>query len=397
MLMQRVDQRFLRTSKLGSDKRLTIVVDVDKVANGDLSMPILVEEEQVSSHYTQIEISEHNRPLAGRTIGKVKQYLSSIYRVDISKGLMQLSYDGEILEWKNFENDEFLQRKDGTSYMDGFIFEVDTAQGKKIVEGWVGVLKNGARSKAGFSIFHRKRLIKGWPDSWRPEAIFGTGGRNDLINQRLVGEVNLEEFEVSHTKDEINWHLDEEEAVEKGLKEACAIYTDAARKARKGTLEQGPTQPQVDAAVKTLEEELASPEFIEKLSLEDVMPSAEAVDQANENVLNTATSNSPSFVANISDIAVKVYLDAHLSSNDPYFVNDSKPGNEVLVVVNSHHPHWQMLEGENAVTNYLRHCVYDAIAEDRATRKDRMSSDTIKLLKDGYLRVPFEIIQSDEQ
>ena len=131
MLMQRVDQRFLRTSKLGSDKRLTIVVDVDKVANGDLSMPILVEEEQVSSHYTQIEISEHNRALAGRTIGKVKQYLSSIYRVDVSIGLMQLSYDGEILEWKNFENDEFLQRKDGTSYMDGFIFEVDTAQGKK--------------------------------------------------------------------------------------------------------------------------------------------------------------------------------------------------------------------------------------------------------------------------
>ena len=387
----------IRTSKLGSTERITVVVDVEKVASGDLIMPILVEEEDADNHYTQIEIRKHNRALAGRTIGKVKQYLSSIYRFDISSEQMQLLYDGETLEWKQFKEEDFLKRKDGTSYMDDYIFEVDTPQGKKIVEGWVGVLKNGSRSKAGFSIFHRRRLIKGWPDSWRPEAIFGAGGRNDLINQRLVGEVNLEDFEVSHTKDEINWHLDEEDAVEQGLKEACVTYIDAARKARRGTMEHGPKQPQIDAAVKALEEELASPEFIEKLSLENVMPPEEVVDQMNENVLSTASTHVPSFFVTIDDIVVKVYLDEYLSINDPYFVNDSKPGDEVLVVINTQHPHWQMLEGENAVTNYLRHCVYDAIAEDRATRKQRLDSDTIKLLKDGYLRVPFEIIQSENE
>ncbi len=387
----------IRTSKLGSNERLTVEIDVDRVASGDLTMPINIENEDPGSHYTQLEISGHNRALAGRTIGKVKQYLSSIYRIDIANGLMQLKYDGETLEWPGFEGSDFVERPDGTRYRDSFIFEVETENGTKVVEGWVGVLRNGSRSKAGFSILHRKRLIKGWPDSWRPETIFGAGGRNDLINQRLVGEVNLEDFEVSHTKDEINWHLDEEEAVEQGLKDELSIYIDAARKTRRGRIDTGPTQPQIDIAVRTLEEELSSPEFIDKLTLIDVIPPDEAIEEANDSVVASAETHEPSFKATIADIEINVYLDSHVSVNDPYFVTDSKPEDEVSVVINLQHPHWQMLDGENAVTNYLRHCIYDAIAEDRATRKHRLSSDTVKLLKDAYLRVPFEILQSQDQ
>ena len=122
------------------------------------------------------------------------------------------------------------------------------------MEGWVGVLQKGSRAKAGFSILHRKRLIKGWPDSWRPEKVFGVGGRNDLINQRVVGEVNLEEFEVSHTKDEINWNGLEEELVEKGLRNVCKPFMETARNARRGVaVEHGPSDLHVDAAVQTVE------------------------------------------------------------------------------------------------------------------------------------------------
>ena len=172
-----------------------------------------------------------------------------------------LRYNDDELQWKGFSESDFLRRKDGSAYRKDFIFEIPT-EPRKVVEGWVGVLQKGSRAKAGFSILHRKRLIKGWPDSWRPEKVFGIGGRNDLINQRVVGEINLEEFEVSHTKDEINWDGEEEELVESGLLDACKPFMETARKARGGqAAEHGPSDVHVDAAVRALEEELATPEF----------------------------------------------------------------------------------------------------------------------------------------
>ena len=55
-----------------------------------------------------------------------------------------------------------------------------------------------------------------------------------------------------------------------------------------------------------------------------------------------------------------------------------------------------MLEGENSIENYLPHCVYNGVAEHRAARKKRLESDTVKRLKDNYLRVVFELLQSAE-
>ena len=54
-----------------------------------------------------------------------------------------------------------------------------------------------------------------------------------------------------------------------------------------------------------------------------------------------------------------------------------------------------MLEGENSVVNYLRHCVYDGVAEHRAQKQSRLKPDSVKRLKDQYLRVAFEVLQRD--
>ena len=95
-------------------------------------------------------------------------------------------------------------------------------------------------------------------------------------------------------------------------------------------------------------------------------------------------------------MTVKVYIDTIGSPYDPYFVNQDIDEKNLAIVVNKQHPHWRMLEGENSVINYLRHCVYDGVAEHRATRKKRLESDTVKRLKDIYLRVGFELLQSTE-
>jgi hypothetical protein len=384
------------TTKLGVPLEFTIEIDVEDIARGNLRPPVRTREVAAAQHYTSIEITAHNRPLRGRTISKVKEYLGSIYRLDIASGMLLLRYDDVDLEGPVYRDDDFLKRRDGTPYKTTFIYEIETEPDNKVVEGWVGVLQRGSRSRAGFSILHRKRVIRGWPDSWRPEKLFGEGGRNDLINQRLVGEVNLEDFEVSHTKDEINWHGDEEELVETGLRKECLPYMETARKARGGQAPgHGPAQVHVDAAVRTLEEELSTPDFLEKLELDGALPPPDQIAASNHAVVANAQTVDPVFSATLGTMTVRVYIDTIGSPNDPYYVNEDKENDEVVVVVNAQHPHWTMLEGENAVANYLRHCVYDAVAEYRASRRHRLEPDTIKLLKDQYLRVSFEILQRD--
>ena len=384
------------TSKLGDPIEYTLTLDVNEVVVGNTAPNIKERSVPKTEHYTLIEITQHHRPLRGRTISKVREYLASIYRFDISSGSMLLRYNDLALQWKTFADNDFLRRKDGTRHRENFVFEIDTKPRKR-VEGWVGVLEKGSRSKAGFSILHRDRLIKGWPDSWRPEKIFGAGGRNDLINQRLVGEVKLEAFEVSHTKDEINWDGLEEELVEKGLRKKCKSFMEAARKARRGhPVDHGPSDVHVDAAVRTLEEELATRKFIEALKMETVVPPTEQIRANNQHVVSNAGTVDPTFVVILSDMTIKVYLDAIGSPNDPYFITEDIDEKNLTIVVNRQHPHWKMLEGENAVTNYLRHCVYDGVAEHRAAGINRLESDTVKLLKDTYLRVSFELLQDDE-
>ena len=385
------------TTRLGETTEFTVTVDVNEVVRGNTNPSTSERTVNEELHYTIVEVTSHHRPLRGRTIGKVKEYLRSIYRFDISSGDLLLRYNDAELAWQEFSDEDFLQRKDGSGYREGFIFEIPT-EPARIVEGWVGVLRKGARSKAGFSILHRRRLIKGWPDSWRPEKVFGAGGRNDLINQRVVGELNLEDFEISHTKDEINWHGLEEELVEEGLLKVCRPYMETARKARRGQpVDHGPSDVQIDTAAKAIEEELSAPEFLEALRLEEVLPPVDQIDASNKHVVNNAMTVDPTFSVALNDMEVSVYIDAIGSPNDPYFINEDVEDARLAIVVNRQHPHWQMLEGENAVVNYLRHCVYDGVAEHRAARLNRIESDSIKRLKDSYLRVSFELLQSNEE
>ena len=151
-----------------------------------------------------------------------------MYRVDIRSGKLDLYWLDTKLEWR--DETIFLEARDGTPYKKNFKFNVDN----KEVFGWVGILGEGksGRPNAGFSILRKGRVVKGYPEAWRPEEIFGWQGRNDLINQRITGEIHFDEFNISHTKDDILWEGSQEHDVEKELKEICADYAQIARQHR---------------------------------------------------------------------------------------------------------------------------------------------------------------------
>ena len=249
----------IQTKRLGETEAHEVTIDVDKIISSkDMNVSYRpIPSQAPDAHYTVVEVSDHYRKFQGRTLSKIAEFLRSMYRKDIESKQMRLLWRGVELKWEGFDS-RLMQAADGSLYKKDILFDV----GDKVIMGWVGILKQGegGRVEAGFSVIQAKRVIHGWPEAWRPTTIYGPFGTNDLVNQRLVGELELDGFEVSHTKDNIQWRGEEEEEVEKKLKEAVGDYRTIATKRRGGTDQRGPAEADNEIAVAELEKELESPE-----------------------------------------------------------------------------------------------------------------------------------------
>lgn len=374
----------VRTKRLGETREHTVEVNVTKVASGDSHLQSSTRDDlDPAQHYTIVEVWNHNRKFQGRTLGKIKQYLESMYREDFRNGDLDLYWQDTLLEW---HEPHLLTANDGHVYKKDFAFQVDG----RAVSGWVGILEHGSRADAGFSIIHSGRVVRGWPDSWRPSSLYGQiQGSNDLVNQRLVGEIHLDEFEVSHTKDDILWLGTQEEDVEEQLRTHCNDYREVALAYRKSRQdERGPSSLEVEVAIDEVRRELLSPEMLDRVKF-DIVPPEEVVQQGKQRIIGSVESNKQeTFLANLNGLQVKVFVEPDLSPNDPYVLSESTRDSEIIVIVNCSHPHWNELKASEGVANYLRHCVYDAISEWKArTMAARIDPDTIKLIKDQLLRV----------
>lgn len=379
----------IRTKKLGETTELQVEISVAAVAKGKQDLPTReLPDQDPSLHYTVIEIRDLNRPLRGQTLRKIRDFLSSMYRQDLRDGLLTLSWNGEELSW-DFSDEEFATARDGSLYKKSFIFEIES----KVVQGWIGILQRGSRSKAGFSMLHAGRVVKGWPDAWRPEAIFGQFlGSNDLINQRIIGEIELDDFEVTHTKDSILFFGDEEDQVEEQLKQEASEYVAVAKQRRRGDdVSDGPTDLEIKTALEEFEAELASSELSDVIEIDDVPPPEVVVDSVKP-LLESVADSPPDFSATVGPLNVKGYLAQDTSPNDPYVIADSSAGDAIVVVVNMKHPHIRQLVGAEGFLNYLRYAVYDAIAEWQARQRQQTPDpDTLKMLKDRLLRIAMMI------
>lgn len=383
----------VRTKKLGETREHTVTVKVEEIAAGNNELPYkCVDGKDVDLHYTIVEITQHNRKFQGRTLGKIRDFLRSMYREDFRNNILTLEWQGTELVWDDID-DKLLNAQDGKPFKKEFNFEV----GDKPVHGWVGILARGSRAEAGLSIIYCGRVIRGWPDSWRPSSLYGQiQGSNDLVNQRLVGEIHLDLFTVSHTKDDILWLGTQEEDVERGLLESCNDYKEMAKEYRKGTEdERGPSDAETETAIDELKRELSSPEMVDLVTLEPIPEESVVVEAVTRITQSVVESRDETVKATVGTLDVKIYVVSDLSPNDPYVTVEATHATEVIIIVNMTHPHFLQLKGSEGVLNYLRHCTYDGIAEWQARSKaGRIDPNTIKLLKDKLLRVPFSI--SDE-
>ena len=389
----------IKTKKLGETVEHSITVDVNQIASGNEDLNYqTIQGLSESEHYTIIEIRDHNRKFKGQTLGKIERFLSSMYREDFRSNTMKLIWRDKELSWVELD-DRLLLDHDNHPYKKNFEFVISENGETRNVSGWVGVLREGSRSSAGFSVLHSGRVIKGWPDSWRPESLYGQEqGSNNLVNQRLVGEIQLNDFDVSHTKDDILWLGEQEELVQTQLLQVCNDYKEIANSYRKGRDDRrGPSDLDTSAAISAFQKEIDSKE-IKDILITNPMLSKKLI----KNVVNSvrdyvlATFEEKFSIKIIEGLNVKVYIE-NMSVNDQYLTIDIAKTDEVIVIINSAHPHWAQLDNALSVLNYLRHCTYDGIAEWQAMKfVSDLHPNTIKILKDKLLRLPLEIERNQE-
>ncbi|MDP8208119.1 MAG: ATP-binding protein [Candidatus Electryonea clarkiae] len=389
------DSWTIETTKLNDKSIHKVEVDLGKIIDHDLDLNHSHEEtESLDSHFTVIEIRNLHRGFYGNTVFKIKEYLRSIYREDIKKQTLNLYWRNELLVWDWEENIDKRLIRDSQGNKTKRIFSFSI--GDKNVNGWAGVFAKGSRSDAGFSIIQSDRVIRGWPDTYRPETIFGRheGGTNDLINQRLVGVIFLEGFDVSHTKDEILFAEDEKEILENNLLEELGDYRKLAETFRKyNSDERMASEPNFRASINEFESELNSPEILNAVH-NLIIPPTELISKTNRSVKELIVKTSePDLEVTIQDLKVYLYIVSNMSPNDPYVIFESTESKErVIVIVNKNHPYWIHLNSKDSITNFLRECTYDGVAEWKACFiAGNLGADTIKQIKDSLLRVPFEI------
>ena len=266
----------VETIELSSGKKYFTTVDVDMLSK--------TKEEEIeftettcdkNQHGTTIHIWNLARNLAGRQIEKTKKQIAGMYRRDLQSGKIEILYNGENLTYKT---PPFFKEKlpDGSTkeWKKNVEFEISDEKNKKyFVSGFIALLEKGSTYGAGFTLLRRGRVIVGgYENCYRPQEVFKSS--TTYVYQRLFGELNLDDFPVTQTKDSFDWYNNglEEKLIEKLVK----VTKEYVKKASEPKKNQGnPVNIEIDSStlsdfsnagliqnvsVKTLENKTFQPE-----------------------------------------------------------------------------------------------------------------------------------------
>ena len=206
----------VRTKSLGEVVERTISFDVRDIVANKIEELVPTERPVAGGDsYTVVSLRGLHHLPQGRTLGKIKSHLASIYRVFINDGRLELKFNGErlsyeppaILKAKRYSSPGAVE--EGSSVLEWRKeISLDFGSGQK-VWGFAALREVGSTPYAGFALFRRERLIEGSHDeTYRPAKVFKQ--TNSYPYQRLFGELFVEGFEVSHTKDGFRWEEHEE-------------------------------------------------------------------------------------------------------------------------------------------------------------------------------------------
>lgn len=203
----------VRTKAITESTERTIHFDVKHIVENKIeSLNTEFREVDPSTHYTVVSLRGLHHLPQGRTVGKIKDHLASIYRVFLRDGRLILRFNDEplsyqspnILEAIRYVTPGVMAQGEGAVPVKWRKeIRLDFGDGQRVT-GFTALREVGSTPLAGFALFRRDRLIVGsHDDTYRPAYIFKQ--TNSYPYQRLFGELHVEGFEVSHTKDGFRW------------------------------------------------------------------------------------------------------------------------------------------------------------------------------------------------
>jgi hypothetical protein len=201
----------VRTKALDEAVERTIAFDIRHIVDNRIeSLDTTVREMRSPAPYTVVALRGLHHLPQGRTIGKIKDHLASIYRMFIRDGRLELTFNAEPLAYTSVPVLTTVPYSSpGAPVPDAQPVEwkktinLDFGSGQRVT-GFAALREVGSTPYAGFALFRRDRLIEGSHDeTYRPTFIFKQ--TNSYPYQRLFGELHVEGFEVSHTKDGFRW------------------------------------------------------------------------------------------------------------------------------------------------------------------------------------------------
>lgn len=212
----------VRSTALGEPVVRTVEFDVPKIIRTKQETLTIVEDPvDPDLHFTEVRLWNLYKPIRPATTAKVKRHLASMYRRFLRSGEVSIEFNGEFL---SFEEPRVLSAPhygdpEGASKL--WRKDIDRAlpSGER-VSGFVALREKGSTSEAGLSLYRHQRLIVGSAENtYRPQEIFGRS--NSFTYQRLFGELDLDDLDVTHTKDGFVWG-DREEMLLDLLREELA-------------------------------------------------------------------------------------------------------------------------------------------------------------------------------
>lgn len=208
----------VRTKGIGESVERTIHFDVKHIVENKIeSLDTVARDVDPTSHYTVVSLRGLHHLPQGRTVAKIKEHLASIYRVFLRDGRLLLRFNGESLSYQSpkilkairYASPAVMAQGDNAIPVEWRKdIQIDFGDGQRVT-GFAALREVGSTPLAGFALFRRDRLIVGsYDDTYRPAYIFKQ--TNSYAYQRLFGELHVEGFEVSHTKDGFRWEAYED-------------------------------------------------------------------------------------------------------------------------------------------------------------------------------------------
>ena len=197
----------VESTQLNSKNKYYTEIDIDQVGKYKTEeIDVIDSIVSPKEHYTKIIIRKLNKKIRGsRTIAKVKELLTSIYRVDIRSDNVKIYYNGTMLQFK--EAPIYVEDIDGVEkeWKKDVSFTIEHEDKQLSVSGFIAIRLPGSVKDAGLTLIRRGRVIIGGSENtYRPNELFGDA--NSYAWQRLFGELNMDNWPVTQAKDGFDWY-----------------------------------------------------------------------------------------------------------------------------------------------------------------------------------------------